>query len=391
MKDIFGKAEQIFSYTQGLRRDFHMHPELGFQEFRTAEIVARELTNLGYEVRTGIGQTGVVGLLKGVSPGPTLLLRFDMDALPIIEETNVPYKSQNHGVMHACGHDAHTAIGLSVAKILIDYREQLKGTIKLVFQPAEEGLGGADAMLKDGVLEDPRPDFALALHVWNEKPVGWLGITAGPVMAASETFQIVIKGKGGHGAVPQLTIDPVLASAHIVTALQGIVSRNVAPLQSAVVSVTMIRGGEAFNVVPSTVELRGTIRSFQPDIRDLVLRRFKDIVSNVAMAMECEVEITLKSITPAVVNHELVTMRVQQVAANVLPESIIHKDHRTMGSEDMALFLKEIPGCFVFIGSANHEKSLDYAHHHPRFDIDERALINGVTLMTGAVLDFLQK
>lgn len=384
------QATHHFPYTQSMRRDFHMHPELGFQEVRTAGIVARELIEMGYEIKTGVAKTGVVALLEGTVPGPTLMLRFDMDALPILEQTNAAYASQNPGIMHACGHDGHTAVGLTIAKILKENQNQLKGTVKLVFQPAEEGLGGALAMVEDGVLENPRPNMALSLHVWNEKPQGWLGITPGPVMAASETFQVRILGKGGHGAVPHLTVDPVLASVQVVSALQAIVARNVAPLQSAVISVTMIHGGDAFNVIPSTVELRGTIRTFDPIVREMVLKRFNEVVENVAKAMGCETEITVKSITPAVVNDENITERIQSIAKQVLPEAEVDMDYRTMGSEDMAFFLREVPGCFIFIGSANHQKGLNFAHHHPRFDIDEAALHHGVALITAACLDFLQ-
>lgn len=384
------EAEQLFSYTQSLRRDFHMHPELGFQEFRTAEIVARELNEMGYQSHTGIAKTGVVALLEGDKPGPTLMLRFDMDALPIVEQTAAAYASKNHGVMHACGHDGHTAAGLTVARILKQHQSQLKGTVKLVFQPAEEGLGGALAMVKDGVLENPKPDMALAMHVWNEKPVGWVGITSGPVMAASEVFTVRIIGKGGHGAVPHLTIDPVLAAAQVVSALQGIVSRNVAPLQSAVISVTMIHGGDAFNVIPSSVELKGTIRSFDADVRETILKRFSEVINHVTQAMGCESVIEVESITPAVVNDEKIARQVQIITSQVFPEIEIASDYRTMGSEDMAFFMQDIPGCFIFVGSANHQMNLNYAHHHPRFDIDEAALKHGVALITAAALDFLQ-
>lgn len=390
MTNALREAEKHFSYTQSLRRDFHMYPELGFQEFRTAEIVARNLKEMGYEAHTGIAKTGVVALLEGEKPGPILMLRFDMDALPILEQTSADYASQNPGVMHACGHDGHTAVGLTVARILKEHQSKIRGTVKLVFQPAEEGLGGALAMVKDGVLQNPKPDMALAMHVWNEKPVGWIGITSGPVMAASEVFTVRINGKGGHGAVPHLTIDPVLAAAQVVNALQGIVSRNVAPLQSAVISVTMVHGGDAFNVIPSTVELKGTIRTFDSEVREQVLMRITQVIDHVASAMGCEAEIELESITPTVKNDEKLTKKVQGVALDALPGIQIEDNYRTMGSEDMAFFMQDIPGCFIFVGSANDQQQLNYAHHHPCFDIDETALKYGVALITKAALDLLQ-
>lgn len=385
------QAEELFEYTRSLRRDFHMHPELGFQEIRTSGIVAEELGNLGIDVTTGIGKTGVVGLIKFNQPGPTALLRFDMDALPIQEETSAPYASQNPGIMHACGHDGHTAIGLTVAKLLLSNQENLPGTVKLVFQPAEEGLGGAQAMVADGVLENPKPDFSLALHLWNDKPYGWIGITDGPAMAASETFTLHIKGKGGHGASPHITIDPVLTAAQVITALQSIVSRNVDPMKTAVISATSIRGGEAFNVIPQEVTVKGTIRTFDPGVRSIVLDRLNQVVTGVVEAMGCQVDITTKSVTPAVINDPVITQNVLKTATSYFGDYTIDRTEKTMGSEDMAFMMDDIPGCYIFIGSNNPEKGLDAPHHNPRFDIDERALPLGAALITSAVTNLLTK
>jgi len=390
MIDFKSEAQDLFSYMQDLRRDFHRHPELGFQELRTAGIVARDLTELGLEVSTGIGKTGVVATLEGSQPGPVLLVRFDMDALPIQEETNAEYASQTPGVMHACGHDGHTAIGLTVAKMLNAHKDDLGGTVKFVFQPAEEGLGGAQAMVADGVLENPRPDRCLSLHLWNDKPFGWIGITPGPAMSASDRFTVMMSGRGGHGAAPHLTIDPVVAGAQVVTALQNIVSRDVDPLESAVVTVTSMRGGEAFNVIPEAVELRGTIRTFKPAIREVVLKRFGEIVSGVSNAMGCQADVDLQSITPAVINDPELAGQVLEVANAVYPQAEISTQERTMGSEDMAFMMDDIPGCYFFIGSADHERGLDAGHHHPKFDFNEDALITGAALMAAVVWDFLR-
>ena len=389
MIDLLSEAQELFEYTRDLRRDFHRHPELGFEEVRTAGIVARELTTLGLEVSTGVGKTGVVATLEGGRPGPVVLARFDMDALPIQEETGVEYASQTPGVMHACGHDGHTASGLAVARMLDAHKDELGGTVKLVFQPAEEGMGGAEAMVADGVLQNPRPDFSLSLHMWNEKPIGWIGVTPGPAMSASERFTIKISGRGGHGAAPHLSIDPVIAGAQVISALQSIVSRNVPPLKSAVVTVTSMKGGEAFNVIPETVELKGTIRSFDPEVRNDVLERFEQIVGGVAQALGCQAEVEVWKVTPAVVNDPEMAMRVQTVAERVLPNATIDTNERTMGSEDMSYMMEDIPGCYFFIGSANHEKGLNAAHHHPKFDFDERALPRGAALMASAVVEFL--
>ena len=391
MPDFLQEAESYFDYTQGLRRDFHRHPELGFQEIRTAGIVARELSQLGIEVSSGVGKTGVIGILEGDHPGPTVLVRFDMDALPIEEETQAEYASLNSGVMHACGHDGHTAIGLTVARMLNNRRAELAGSVKLVFQPAEEGLGGARAMLVDGVLGNPRPDLTLALHLWNEKPYGWLGVTPGPAMAASETFSVKLIGSGGHGASPHLTIDPVLAAAHVTTTLQSIVARNVSPLDTAVISVTSIQAGEAFNVIPSTAVLKGTIRTYLPHIRQLVLERFRDVVTGVAQALGCQAEIDLQEVTPAVINDPQVSARVQEVARRLFPEAELSTTERTMGSEDMAYMMQDIPGCYFFIGSNNSARGLNAPHHHPKFDFDERALPRAAALMAAAACEFLQE
>ena len=391
MTDFLSEAQSLFEYTQSLRRDFHMHPELGFKEVRTAGIVARELTSLGLEVHTGIAETGIVALLEGARPGPVILARFDMDALPILEETGAAYASQNPGVMHACGHDGHTAIGLTVARMLHAHRQELAGTVKFIFQPAEEGLGGAEGMIAAGVLENPKPDLALALHLWNEKPLGWLGIACGPAMAGAELFKIKVRGKGGHGAVPHLAADPVLAAAQIVAALQSIVARNVPPLQAAVVSVCTIHGGEAFNVIPQAVELAGTIRTFEPQVREKVLERFEVIVYGLAETMGCRAEVNLQRLGPAVINQPESAARIAAVARQVFPEATIDSgDYVTMGSEDFAFIMEKAPGCFFFIGSANKEKGLDAGHHHPRFDFDEGALPRGAALMASAVAEFLK-
>ncbi|KPL83212.1 hypothetical protein SE15_08165 [Thermanaerothrix daxensis] len=390
MRFLLEQAEALFAYTRQLRRDIHRHPELGFQEHRTAGIVARELQNLGLEVTTGVGRTGVVGILEGKYEGPTALLRFDMDALPIQEETGAEYASAQPGVMHACGHDGHTAIGLTVARILSQQRERLHGRVKFVFQPAEEGLGGAQAMLEDGVLENPHPDFSLALHLWNEKPVGWVAVVPGPFMAGSDIVEITLRGKGGHGALPHQTRDPIVAAAQLVLALQTIISRNISPLEVAVLSVTQIHGGEAHNVIPESVHLRGTLRTFTQPIRDLVLSRVTRITEELARAMECEGEVKVTDLTPPVINDEAMAKWVAQIARDVIPEVNVDTTYRTMVSEDMALMMAQVPGCYFMIGSANPERGLVYGHHHPRFDFDERALIYGVALMSAVTLARLE-
>ena len=319
-----------------------------------------------------------------------------MDALPIVEETGAEYASQNQGVMHACGHDGHTAIGLTVAKILNEHRDSLAGNIKFCFQPSEEGtngedLGGALMMMKDGVLENPKVEKTLALHLYNDKPFGWIHVAKGAVMAGAELFSIKLTGKGGHGAMPHTTVDPVVAAAQIVTALQTIVSRNISPLKPAVISVTSIHAGTTFNVIPGTAELTGTIRTFDHETRTLVFERFEKIIRGIAETMGCEVEITIKQITATVINHHAVAESVLQTAQTIFSDTQIESEpYLTMWGEDMGYMQEKVDGCFFFIGSANDEKNLNYSHHHPKFDFDERALINGVALMASAAADILK-
>jgi amidohydrolase len=396
MNDFLSQAHELFPFTQSIRRDLHAHPELGFREVRTAGIVARELQSLGLEVRAGVAKTGVVGLLEGGRPGPVVLLRFDMDALPVTEETGAAYASTSPGVMHACGHDGHTAIGLTVAKMLHARRAELNGTVKFVFQPAEEGtcgeeIGGNEMMIREGALENPKPDLALALHLWNEKPLGWIHAAAGPVMAGAEEFKITVAGRGGHGALPNRAADPVLAACQIVTALQSVVSRNVAPLEAAVVSVTMLHAGQAFNVIPPEAKLEGTIRTFELSVRETVLRRFEEIVRGVAAAMGCTADVTVKRLTPAMLNADKIARRVQAAARRTLPDADLDtSSHLTMGAEDMAFMLEKIPGCYFFVGSANSAQGLDYGHHHPKFDFDEAALPRAAAWMAEAAAEFLK-
>lgn len=388
VRTYFTAAEALAPELIERRRDFHRHPELGFQEVRTAGVVARTLTDLGLEVRTGVGKTGVIGLLEGERPGPVVLLRFDMDALPIQEENAVDYASTTAGVMHACGHDGHTAIGLTVARLLTDARAGLVGTFKFVFQPAEEGLGGARAMVDDGALEGPVPVASFGLHVWNTKPLGWVAATDGPVMSAADRFTVKLRGRGGHAASPSESRDPVVAAAQIISALQSIVARNVDALDQAVVSVTSVHAGTAFNIIPETVEIQGTVRTFTPEVRERVIGRFNALVTGLAAAFEVEATIDYQSGTKAVANDGRLAARVRELAAVTPGVTHVVAGERTMGSEDMSEFMSDRPGCYFFIGSRNDERGLNFGHHHPRFDFDERALVLGAALIAAAATDY---
>lgn len=389
MIDFVAEAEALRDELIARRRDFHQHPELGFEEFRTAGIVAEVLSALDIEVQTGIAKTGVVGILEGAKDGPTILVRADMDALPIHEENATDYISTVPGKMHACGHDAHTAIGLGVAKVLAKHRDKLAGRVKFVFQPGEEGHGGAEAMIKEGVLENPRPDISLGLHVWNTSPVGSFGVVDGPVMAGASTVEITINGKGAHGALPQEGHDPVICAAQLVTALQTIVSRNVHPLDTAVLSITYIQAGTTHNVIPAQAEIQGTLRAFNLETRDYMVKRIEELSQAIAQGMNCTAEVRVGHITEPVINDAAVGDVVRGALAKILPDAPLDNDVQTMGGEDFCFFMKDIPSTFFFVGSANSERGLDYGHHHPRFDIDEDSLPLGVALMSAAVAEYL--
>ncbi|MFQ3646663.1 MAG: amidohydrolase [Anaerolineae bacterium] len=371
------------------RRDFHQHPELAFKETRTARIVAEELQALGMEVQTGVGQTGVVAVLEGAANGPTVLVRADMDALPISTEITTEYASQTPGVMHACGHDGHTAVVLGVARMFAAHRDQMKGRIKFVFQPAEEIGSGARAMKADGVLQDPRPDVSLGLHLWNDMPVGELGVASGPVMAGSGDFEITITGKGGHGAAPHMAIDPVVCAAQIILGFQTIVARTLDPLDTAVLSVTRLHTGTANNIIPQTAVMGGTFRFFKHSVAETIQQRMREIVEGVCAAMNCTAQIQIKRTTEPVANADEVAAPIRHVfeSLGVSPEHF--HNYRTMGSEDVGEFMSDIPGMFFFVGSANPERGLNYPHHHPRFDFDEAALPLSAGLLAAAVAHYV--
>jgi amidohydrolase len=314
-----------------------------------------------------------------------------MDALPIQEENGFEYASANPGKMHACGHDGHTAIALGVVKLLAGHRDDIAGRIKFVFQPAEEIVGGAKAMVADGVLSNPRPDVTLGLHLWNRSPLGWVGVGDGPVMAGASIFKLVVRGKGGHGASPHLSIDPVVCAAHLITAFQSIVSRNVNPLDSAVVSVTKLQAGTATNIIPEEVELQGTIRTFKSEILDLVKRRMEELSNSIAQAMECSASLTITDGTRPVSNNPEVADRVRNALGQIVSPEGFDRTERTMGAEDVGFFMDDIPGMYFFVGAEVPNQEEYYGHHHPRFDFDENALPLSVALMSAAVAEYVLK
>jgi len=371
------------------RRGLHQRPELGFRETLTAGFIAEKLREWDIEHQTGVAQTGIVAVIDGSRPGPVLAIRADMDALPIQEENQVPYRSQHDGLMHACGHDGHVAIALGTAYYLSQHRDHFAGTVKIIFQPAEEGPGGAKPMVEAGVLKNPDVDAIIGLHLWNNLPLGTAGVRTGAMMAAVELFDLTIHGKGGHGAMPHQTIDSIVVASQVVNALQTIVARNLDPLQSGVVTVGSFQAGKARNVIADSATLSGTVRYFDPALTDFFERRFNEIVAGICHSHGATYALDYRKLYPPVVNDGAIANLVRSVAETVIetPAGVV-PDCQTMGGEDMSFFLQEVPGCYFFLGSANTDKGLAYPHHHPRFDFDETALGMGVELFVRCVEKF---
>ncbi|MEA5554222.1 M20 family metallopeptidase [Anabaena cylindrica UHCC 0172] len=376
------------------RRRIHQKPELGFQEKLTAEFISQKLQEWGIEHQTGIAETGIVAIIKGEKSqhGKVLAIRADMDALPIQEENEVAYCSQHSGVMHACGHDGHTAIALGTAYYLHHHRQDFPGTVKIIFQPAEEGPGGAKPMIAAGVLKNPDVDAIIGLHLWNNLPLGTVGVRAGALMAAVELFHCNIFGKGGHGAMPHQTVDSIIVAAQIVNALQTIVSRNVNPIDSAVVTVGELHAGTAVNIIADTARMTGTVRYFNPELAGFFKQRMEQIITGICQSHDASYELNYINLYPPVINDAKIAELVHSVAEAVIETPVgIVPECQTMGGEDMSFFLQEVPGCYFFLGSANAAKKLDYPHHHPRFDFDETALVIGVEMFVRCVEKFLME
>ena len=378
---VFQFAQTLQETASQHRRYIHRNPELAFQELQTSDYAVSELEKLEFEVKRGFGTTGLVASLAASNKGPRFLLRFDMDALAVQEQTGLDFASSKAGLMHACGHDGHVAIGLTVAKILSEFKDELSGSFFLLFQPAEEIGQGAAAMIADGVLDYIQPDYALAVHLWAEEPVGWLGITAGPVMAGSKDLQIKVHGIGGHSARPHKAVDPILASAHLITALQSIVSRKIDPLESGVYSITQIHAGSTINVIPDSVIMSGTPRYFTQEVEQEIETSTKRICEGIAEAFDCQIEVNLGVNAPPLVNNPAVCQAAQVAAEKINPDFVIEKNLKMMASEDMALFLQRIPGALFFVGAGPKDVEKRHALHHPCFDIDESGLINAAALL----------
>ncbi|WP_282941701.1 amidohydrolase [Paenibacillus sp. RC67] len=384
MESLLKKVDLLYPEMVGWRRHLHQHPELSFQEKETASFVASHLREWGLEVVTGVGGNGVVGRLKGSGgEGPTIALRADMDALPIQDEKNCEFASKVKGVMHACGHDAHTSTLLGVAKLMAEHREQLKGMVVFLFQHAEELTpGGAYSMIEDGALEGV--DYVYGIHLWTPFPVGKAYSKPGPMMAAADEFEIVVKGKGGHGGLPHETIDSIAIASHLVVNLQTIVSRTVDPTQPCVVSVGSFHSGTSFNVIAEKASLSGTVRTFDPELRMEVKQRLESIVEQTCRMYGADFSIDYKLGYPPVVNDAGEADRFYRAAAKV---GEYETSPLIMAGEDFAYYLHQRKGCFMFVGAGNPELGIVYPHHHPKFDIDESAMATAAKLFISMVVD----
>jgi amidohydrolase len=367
---------ELIAETVAIRRDIHAHPELAFAEHRTAALVAAKLRALGLEVHEGIGGTGVVGLLSGAKPGSTIMLRADMDALPMPEESAVPFASQNPGVMHACGHDAHVAMLLGAAAVLRERTAELRGRVAFVFQPAEEGGGGAAAMLADGLIERFAIERAYGIHIACILPTGVIGLRPGPLMAAVDQFDLVVEGLGGHGAMPHRSVDPVVVAADVVTSLQRVVSREVDPVEPAVVTIGAINGGTTYNVIPPRVALKGTVRSFSTATRDAMEGRIRRIAEHTCAAANATCHLDWQSSYPVTENDPAETTFVRETLVTALGADRVVEIAPIMGSEDFSYFAQRVPACFMFLGAGDDAHA--FPNHHPAFDIDEHAMQAGI-------------
>ncbi|MGA7671382.1 MAG: amidohydrolase [Nitrolancea sp.] len=407
-------SPELDAWMRETRRYIHMNPELSLNENNTSRLVSGHLKELGIDHKTGVGGdgrslfmdkdalaaagitpgpitggTGILATIQGRGPGKTLLLRADMDALPIDEQNDVPYKSTKPGVMHACGHDLHTTILMGTAEVLSGLRDQFDGTIKFMFQPAEEGPGGAVAMINDKILEDPKVDGAIALHVGVGMSAGQIAVKGGPAHAAADTVKIIVKGVGGHAARPQAAVDTMLVSAHILIALQTIVAREVDPFEPAVVTFGTLHGGTANNIIPAQAEMNGTVRTHSPEVRDLIEKRIGEIATGVAEAMRAEAQVIYLRGYPSMRNDDAMSEVVREAAIEVLGADNVKGREPSMAGEDLAFVAERVPTCMFGLGVSDPARDIIYPPHHPRFDADEDALATGVKVMVASALKYL--
>lgn len=394
LKNIKKSIDHLYPEMVDIRRYLHQYPELSFKEFKTAKYIANHYKELGIPYETKIGGNGVIATLKGGKEGKTIALRADFDALPIQDEKNVPYQSKNDGVMHACGHDGHTAMLLGAAKVLYKNRKKLKGNVKLLFQPGEEYPGGALPMIKEGALENPKVDRIIGLHnghIHKDIKKGQIGIAYGSLMASMDRVLIKVKGKGAHGAYPQDSVDPITIASQLVGSLQTLISREIQPIDPAVLSICRIEGGFNQNIIPDQVELEGTIRTVNPDTRNQIAKRMEELTKGLTQGMGGDYDFQYDFKYPPLINSREFTGFFKESAGKILDkEDIVELRDPVMGGEDFAYFLEEVPGTYFFLANPREVDGEVYAHHNSKFDLDESLLYIGSSLFVQTAIDYLR-
>ncbi len=391
------RAEGMHEDLVAIRRDLHAHPEPRFEEVRTAGVAAAELEKLGLEYRTGVGKTGVVGVLRGGrGEGKVIGIRCDMDALPVIEKNDIPYKSQNEGVMHACGHDVHTATAIGVARVLAGMRDAFPGAVKFIFQPSEENpvgpICGAMEMVKDGVLENPSMDAILALHCWPDLKVGTVGVATGPAMAGSEAFRITMTGRSAHTAAPHKGRDAILGAAEVISAVHHIIPRMIDPMESIAISIGYIEGGSKLGIIANRAMMEGSVRALSREMLEFAADRIRDAADGVSRTLGLENEVSIQGVYPPVLNDARLNDLISDVSAHILgPEKIVPQQKCPMTSEDFSHLCVGIPSYYLKIGSSNEAKETQFPLHSDYFNVDERCLTVGVTVLASTILAFLNE
>ncbi|MCD4783572.1 MAG: amidohydrolase [Candidatus Eremiobacteraeota bacterium] len=390
-KEIMKKTDKLFPFMQKIRRQIHMYPELGMNEFKTAQLIKDKLDEMGIPYRDKVANTGIVGLIEGKEPGKVLGIRADMDALPITEDSDKEYASKIEGAMHACGHDSHVAILLAAAKILNDYKDKFKGTVKLIFQPAEEGPGGAKPMIEEGALENPKVDRMVGLHVGSGIKTGLIGIKEGPTHASQDEIRITIKGYGGHAAYPHRSVDAIVIAAQVVMALQTIVSRIVDPAEPSVFTIGTIEGGYKHNIIADRVEMTGTIRFLNDDVGKMKREKIEKIVAGITKTFGGDYEFKVIRGYPTAINDVEFAREIKGYLTDLLGNDIVYDvEKSTMGAEDFAYFSRKVPSVFMRLGSGGENKEFSLPHHHSGFDVDEKAMINGCAAFVKIAMEYLK-
>lgn len=388
MENILKQIESVQDEVINIRRDLHRIPEPGFKELKTSEYILSKLKEYGIRNIKRMAKTGIVVTLTPRNINKTIMLRADMDGVPVREENEIDYRSMHDGWMHACGHDGHMAIMLGVIKLISGNIKKLKSRIKFVFQPSEEDQGGALKIIQEGVLKDPEVSAAIGLHIWNDLPCGKVGIRHGPLLASVDRFKIKILGKGTHGAMPHLGVDAITTASQVINALQTVISREIDPINNAVLSIGKINGGSAYNIISDKVEMIGTVRVLKPGLNIVIRKKMERIIKNVTSGMNAKYDFEYNNMYPVTINDKKITELVTRAAEKTVGKDKVTKAEKTMGGEDMAFYLQKVPGCYFFLGSSNKKKGFTAPHHSCNFNFDENCMIKGIEIVIRSILDY---